>query len=348
MALWIVGGVVVALALVLLIGITAVRAYQDPWHEKVAAAGFVEKTVQIGEVSLNYAEGPDNGPALVLLHAQHMDWFSYSRVLPELSKSFHVFAVDYHGHGKTKSPVERLNANDIGADLSTFIESCIGEPAYISGNSSGGVLTAWLAANRPELVKAIVLEDPALFSSEYPRIKETIAYKSFTTCYHFVQEGGNDFLLYWLDSSTPFIKKNVGFNAVPLFKSVIRMYRNANPGEAAEIAFLPDTLRLMIRGLDENDAHFGAHFYDGTWNVGFDHAEALQRIECPALLIHANFEILEDGTLYGAMDQAEADRVVALIPDATYLRMDAEHVTHLDKPEQFIQNVEDFFLGTDS
>ncbi len=94
--------------------------------------------MEIGPVTLNYAEGPDNGPPLLLLHAQHMDWYSYSRVLPDLSKSFHVFAVSYHGHGKTRAPVEYMNAAHIGADLAAFIRSVIKEPAYVSGNSSGG------------------------------------------------------------------------------------------------------------------------------------------------------------------------------------------------------------------
>jgi hypothetical protein len=47
--------------------------YKDPWHARVAAAGTVEKNVDIGAVSLDFVEGPDNGPALLLLHAQHMD-----------------------------------------------------------------------------------------------------------------------------------------------------------------------------------------------------------------------------------------------------------------------------------
>ena len=39
------------------------------------AAGFEEKQVQVsiaiaGDATLNYAEGPDNGPALVLVHGQ--------------------------------------------------------------------------------------------------------------------------------------------------------------------------------------------------------------------------------------------------------------------------------------
>jgi pimeloyl-ACP methyl ester carboxylesterase len=46
----------------------------------------------------------------------------------------------------------------------------IGEPVYVTGNSSGKLLAVWLAANRPDLVKAVVLEDPPLFSSDYPEI----------------------------------------------------------------------------------------------------------------------------------------------------------------------------------
>lgn len=34
---------------------------------------------------------------------------------------------------------------------------------------------------------------------------------------------------------------------------------------------------------------------------------------------------------------------VALIPGTEYLRMDAQHVTHLDKPGEFIRVIECFF-----
>ena len=42
----------------------------------MAEAGFTPKVATIGEVAFSYAEGPGNGPPLVSLHAQHMDWFS--------------------------------------------------------------------------------------------------------------------------------------------------------------------------------------------------------------------------------------------------------------------------------
>ncbi|WP_059053137.1 alpha/beta fold hydrolase [Paenibacillus senegalimassiliensis] len=344
--LWIIGGMITALVVTAVVLLIRFDHYVDPWHKKVAEAGIQEKTAKVNSVQFNYAEGPDNGPALLLLNAQHMDWFSYSRVLPELSESFHVFAVDYPGHGKTTYPADyTMSANQIGGDLADFIETVIQEPAFVTGNSSGGLLTTWLAANKPELVKAVVLEDPPLFSAEYPRVQKTIANKSFALSHRFLEEGEDDLLMYWLESASDFFEKHAGKNALPVIKAAIATYRNANPGEAVEISFLPDTLRLMIRGFNYYDPHFGAAFYEGTWNEQFDHAEALQKIECPTLLIHANFEILEDGTLSGAMSQEDADQAISLIPNAQYLKVDAEHVVHLDKPEQFIQIVKDFFLN---
>ncbi|MCL2300209.1 MAG: alpha/beta hydrolase [Firmicutes bacterium] len=342
--------IIIAAAVVLVLGIAALvlvrqfKTFTDPYHEKVAAAGFEEKQAQIGGVSFNYAEGPDNGPALLLLHAQHMGWFSFSRVLPELSRDFHVFAVDYHGHGKTSAPPESMNANQIGANLAAFIETVIGGPVFVSGNSSGGVLTAWLAANRPELVKAIVLEDPALFSSEYPRLLDTIADRSFAICSDYLESGENDFLLYWIEGCRAFFKKQLGFNAAPLLTATVNAYKNSNPGKPVELAFLPPTIRLMMRGMGLYDPQFGAAFHEGRWNEGFDHAEALAKIQCPALLLHANFETLEDGTFYGAMDQSEADRAVALIPGAKYMRIDSDHVIHLAQPENFVRILREFFL----
>lgn len=116
-----------------------IDGYVDPWAQRVTQAGFVMKVAHVGEVGFSSTEGPDNGPPLVLLHAQHMDWFSYSRVLPALSQRFHVFDVDYPGHGATVVPSDYpMTANRIGADLATFVEATIGGPVFVTGNSSGG------------------------------------------------------------------------------------------------------------------------------------------------------------------------------------------------------------------
>lgn len=346
--LFIIGIIVLLLVIAIIVLIIYMNQYRNPADEKLAEAGIAEKTAQVGEVNFNYAEGPDNGPALLLLHAQTLDWYTYSEVLPELSAKFHVFAVDYPGHGKTTVPDDYvMSANQIGSDLADFIETVIGGPAFVTGNSSGGLLTTWLAANEPDLVKAIVLEDPPLFSSEYPEIEQTVAYKLFTASDNALEDSsyGGNFLDYWIENGTEFFKTYAGPFAQPLIRFAVNNYKKANPGQPVEIAFLPASVQEMLRGLNYYDPRFGAAFYDGSWNEGFDHAEALQKIQCPTLLIQADFDYLEDGTLNGAMSQEMADRAVSLINGCQYVKVDAGHVTNVEAPDQFVQLVEEFFLG---
>jgi pimeloyl-ACP methyl ester carboxylesterase len=324
------------------------KQYKNPAEQTLLEAGIAEKTAGLGDVDFNYAEGRNNGPALLLLHAQTLDWFTYSKALPALSKKFHVFALDYPGHGKTRYPDNYpMTAGQIGSDVANFIETVIGEPVYVSGNSSGGLLAVWLAANRPDLAKALVLEDPPLFSSEYPEIKQTIADKLFTASDKAVQDeqyGGN-FLDYWIENGTDFFRTYTGPLSQPLIKFVVGNYKKANPGKPVAIAFLPVTVQEMLRGLNYYDPRFGASFHRGTWNSGFDHADALRRIQCPAVLIHAHFEIMEDGVLNGAMNQEQANRALALIPNCRYVKIDAGHVVNLEAPDRFARILEGHFLG---
>lgn len=319
----------------------------DPYHAKLQAAGYVQKTARVNRVTLSYVEGPDNGPPLVLLHAQLLDWFSYSRVLPELARSYHVFDVDYPGHGSTVAPADYpMTANQIGADLGDFIAQQIAAPVYVTGNSSGGLLAVWLAAHRPELIKAALLEDPPLFSAEYPRIKQTIADRAFATSYSAAtKDHPDDFLLYWIHGNAKFFRKNVGPGSAFLLTQAVRAYRRANPGKPLELGLLrDDTVRMLLRGLDQYDPRFGAAFYDGSWNKGFDHALALARIECPVLLMQANFSTEPDGTLNGAMSKEDADRAMSLLKHGTYLKVDAGHVVNLDHPDRFIAALNGFLL----
>lgn len=321
--------------------------YVDPYHQIVKDAGFVEKTAQVNQVTMSYVEGPNNGPALVLLHAQFMDWFSYSRVMPELAKHFHVFNIDYPGHGKTVTPVGYpMTANQIGADLAKFIEDKIGGPVFITGNSSGGLLATWLAAYRPDLINSVLLEDPPLFASEYPRIQNTIAYRAFATSHTAATvDHPDDFLLYWIQGNAEFFRNNIGPGAPFILTQEVKRFRLMRPGQPVELGLIKDdAIRLMIRGLDQYDPAFGAAFYDGTWNAGFDHATALARITKPTLLMHADWTIQEDGVLNGAMTQEDADRVMSLLQNGSYVRVAAGHVVNLEAPQEFVRILKEFFL----
>lgn len=80
----------------LVIGSVAVLGYffyrnlhpiDDRYLQQTLAAGFTEQTAALDNGSvINYGEGPDNGPALLLIHGQGVSWEDYAAVLPELHR----------------------------------------------------------------------------------------------------------------------------------------------------------------------------------------------------------------------------------------------------------------------
>ncbi|MHA2187245.1 MAG: alpha/beta fold hydrolase, partial [Candidatus Thorarchaeota archaeon] len=98
---------------------------------------FEEKQLDTGEININYVEGPDNGPPLVLIPGQGADWKTHEKVLSPLSSNFQVFAVDVRGHGKSDWTTGDYTFNSIGRDMTAFLEMAVKKPAIISGNSSG-------------------------------------------------------------------------------------------------------------------------------------------------------------------------------------------------------------------
>ena len=322
-----------------------IALYRNPWHLRLKKAGITEKDVIVGDVRFHYAESEGDGkPVLLLLHAQILDWFSYHRVMVPLSEYYHVYSVDYPGHGKTRCPDDyEMNAEQIGSSLAQFIEEVIGEPVYVSGNSSGGLLAVWLAANRPEWIKAAVLEDPPLFSSEYPAVRNTIAYRTFAVSEKAVREDNEgDYVRFWMSNSSEFFRNNTFPGARVMIGILISLARMLHWQNTLEIPFVPPLVREMIRGMDQYDPRFGKAFYDGTWNAGFDHAEALRRIRCPVLLIQADTSVLPDGTLNGAMSEENAQFACSRLQDVTFVRIHARHVVHLEVPEEYMNRVRKF------
>nr|QCO92790.1 hypothetical protein [uncultured bacterium]QCO92816.1 hypothetical protein [uncultured bacterium]QCO92868.1 hypothetical protein [uncultured bacterium]QCO92901.1 hypothetical protein [uncultured bacterium]QCO92935.1 hypothetical protein [uncultured bacterium] len=298
-------------------------------------AGYAEKqaTLEDGD-QLNYAEGPRSGPALFLIHGQCVSWEDYANVLPELAQHYHVFAVDCHGHGKSSRNPEKYSANAMGKDFVWFIENVIGEPAVVSGHSSGGLLTAWLAANSPENVRGIVLEDPPFFSCEPARAEKSFAWvDSFTTAHSFLQQGEEkDYPLYYLRHSRWLTFFGKGRDGILKYAAA---YRAKHPNQRLEIFFLPSSINRMFWSMDSYDPRFGDTFYGGAWHQAFDHAETLAKIKCPSVLIHASWRFDENGLLLAAMSGDDAERAHALIKDNALIDVASGHDVHSGKPKQF-------------
>ena len=302
-------------------------------------AGFVEKTVTLPNgVTLNYGEGAENGkPPLLLIHGQTGAWQDYASVLPQLQQYYHVFAVDCHGHGKSDRTPQRYKAKWIGEDFAWFIQNVMGAPAVVSGHSSGGLLTAWLAANAPEQVAGVVLEDPPFFSTvPGGRWESSFAYvDTYEPMHRFLnQTAEKDWVLYYLEHCA--WGKFVGEKGMNGMLKYGRKYRAKHPDKPLHFFFLPDSINRMFWFMDQYDLRFGDAFYDSSWFEDFDQEDALRRVLCPAVLIHTNWSIDENGVLMAAMSGEDAEHANALMKASEIVDIPSGHDSHVEKPEAFL------------
>lgn len=339
----------IVLAAIIVIAAIAlgVYAYQNMHYDekplkKTFNAGYEEKRVTLDDGTvLNYAEGPDNGPALLLIHGQSMQWEDYSRVLPKISKVYHVFAIDCHGHGESSKDPSKYSALAMGQDFVWFIENVIGEPCVVSGHSSGGVLTAWIASNAPEDVLGIVLEDPPLFSVTAEELENTFAMKeSFEIGHSFLnQTEEDDYVVYYMQNS--YLWGMFGDQRKLVARSA-REYREKHPGKPLKLWYVPYTWLHGTLYLDNFDLEFSETFYNGTWMEGFDQEATLANIKCPSVYIKAETAYGEDGVLYAANTDEDTAKVHSLIEGNEMITIKSGHDIHFEHPDVFTKIIVEF------
>ena len=120
---------------------------------------LLEKKIDIGSVALNYVEGPPSGPPLLLLHGIPDRWQCFLPILPALSLRWHVFALDFRGHGKSGRVPGGYHSKHYAPDVISFLKQCAGVPAILFGHSAGGLVALDVADQSPESVRALILAD---------------------------------------------------------------------------------------------------------------------------------------------------------------------------------------------
>lgn len=121
-----------------------------------------ERSFDTGEVVLNYAEGPDNGPPVVLLHGGSGRWQYGQEFLGLLTHDWHVFAPDFRGHGKSSRGQSGYRLADYVRDTASFLDGAVDSPAVVYGHSLGGEVAVKTASTRPDLFRALIVGDAPL------------------------------------------------------------------------------------------------------------------------------------------------------------------------------------------
>jgi pimeloyl-ACP methyl ester carboxylesterase len=130
--------------------------------------GFTDHTINTGEVEIAYSVGPDNGPPLLLLHGVTSRRDGFLRVIDSLTPNHRVIAMDQRGHGYSGHVPGRYSREDHARDIKFVIENVCKEAPIVWGHSMGGGNAVTLGGKEPQLYRALMLEDPGLFSRTGP------------------------------------------------------------------------------------------------------------------------------------------------------------------------------------
>jgi pimeloyl-ACP methyl ester carboxylesterase len=279
--------------------------------------GLVEHTLDTGDVQLNYAEGPANGPPLVLLHGLGRRWQVFLPVIPALSLRWHIFAPDLRGHGKSSRVSRGYHGPQYSEDIAQLLRERVSAPAVLFGHSLGGMLAMWVAAHHPESVRALILGDNMI-------VIRQLRNPMYTTLFFGLRD------LARAGGSTEQIAKGIGQIVLPV-----------SGGGAVSIRELPGNdeayLLSWARCVQLADAETYEMTLDGSSLVGWDGEAILRGLTCPTLLLQGTTE------LGGLMSDADVALATRLLPHHTHVKFrNLGHALFIQQPEPVLRAVTNF------
>ncbi|HYD09743.1 MAG TPA: alpha/beta hydrolase [Acidimicrobiales bacterium] len=128
------------------------------------------------ELTLHYEDDGDPGaPPILVLHGILGSTTTWQWLVDDLSATNRVVRLDLRGHGRSERAPGQYVFHGYVADAAAICEQVLGStPAVVVGHSLGGGTAAGLAQTRPELVRGVVLEDPAIMAPPSPEALSSI------------------------------------------------------------------------------------------------------------------------------------------------------------------------------
>jgi len=263
--------------------------------------------VDVGGVMLN-VEVAGSGPPVVLLHGFTGSTNSWRRVVEDLSPEFTTVAMDIIGHGKSDSPesLDHYRMRQVVDDLARLLQLAGYPHATWLGYSMGGRTALQVAANRPDVVAALILEgaSPGMRTPEEREARVASDEKLATLL---DTEGIEPFVDFW--------------QAVPLFASQQNLPKEIwDRQRAGRLGNSTRGLASSLRGM-------------GTGAQEPLH-DRLGELRIPVFATAGEYDTRYTET---------AREMAAAIPGATMAVIEGGgHAAHLEQPERFSALVLDF------
>ncbi len=271
----------------------------------------------------NVACTEERGTPLILVHGVTRRWQCFLPITATLAQRWSLYGMDLRGHGASdRVKPDEYHVVDYIQDVALFLRDDLKEPAILYGHSLGGMVVAGVAAMVPELVQAIVMEDPP-FASMGTDIKQTPFHGYFSELRRVARESGS------LQEVATNLA-DVHFQS-PQGKDV----RLGDVRESTQLLF-------MARCLLQVDPNVFDPIVSSEWLQGFDLKATLEQIQCPALLLPA------DKSVGGMLTDAEAKIIEGTLDRCARARFRGTgHLIHWLEPEKLTRHVLSFLEAID-
>jgi pimeloyl-ACP methyl ester carboxylesterase len=116
---------------------------------------------QVGDARLFYTDEGRGEPCLLLIHGWTCDSHDWIWQFEAFADAYRVVAADIRGHGRSSITAEGYTPRVFAGDLMRLLEILGAGPVVAVGHSVGGAIASALAVEYPDLVRAVVVVDPA-------------------------------------------------------------------------------------------------------------------------------------------------------------------------------------------
>jgi pimeloyl-ACP methyl ester carboxylesterase len=246
-----------------------------------------ERVFDTGVVTINYAEGPPAGPALVMLHGGGDCWHHFAPLFPSLVMRWHVYALDLRGHGKSGRVPGQYRPEHYVADVLAFLESQLAEPPVLFGHSLGGWVALLVAAELGDGLRGLILGDPPLDIERFLEVEGSEEKKGMWRALRELAKAGLT-----VRELAAALGDLLGMEGVGL-----RAWAKTMSQVDADVVFYHATGRL--------DEYVAQVDLDG----------ALGRVACPALLLQG------DPSQGGIVSDDDVTRALSLLPDGMHVQV---------------------------
>ena len=261
---------------------------------------------EVNGLRLHYTRTGGDKPQVVLVHGFSDDGLCWTPVAQVLEADYDVIMVDARGHGRSEGPEQGYGPEQMARDLAgVIVRLGLSRPAVL-GHSMGAATALMLAGTQPQLVRAILLEDPPAW---------------------------------WVASATP---ESGSQRWAWMRARMVELKRKTREELIAEQrAASPRWSEAELGPWADAKLRFSFYAFDGIGPGTVDWRAILHRICCPALLITADpaLEAIVTGKDAAALKALVPQLRIAHIPEAGHNIRREQFARYVETVRTFLSRV---------